>query len=104
MPKPLRGRKMRLHKKLRTGPFQQLGFEMAMDGAALAGDSFLDDFVEFVECQGLLFGGSPSGGFFVPAGRGSATEAHRNVVESWLSSRPEVRSFSTGPLQDAWEQ
>lgn len=75
---------------------------MAMDGAALAGDSFLDDFLEFVECQGLLFGARHRE-VHRTAGRGSATEAHRNVVESWLSSRPEVRSFSIGPLRDAWE-
>ena len=96
------GRKIRLHKKLRTGPFQQLGFELSFRVPEPEADAFLDELIELVEEHALLFGGGSSGGYVVPSGRVSATEGHRDIFRQWLAAKPEVLAFLVGPLEDAW--
>jgi uncharacterized protein YggL (DUF469 family) len=40
--------------------------------------------------------------FVTREGRGSATEGHRQAIETWLATRPEVNNVQIGPLVDAW--
>lgn len=99
-------RSRRLRKKLRVEKFRQLGFEVTLvfqQAMAEAEDSaFWDAFIdEAIEPNGLMFGGGENG-FVCVAGRASATEEHRQDVESWLRQRPEIKSVSIGPLEDAW--
>ena len=99
-------RTRRLRKRLRVGEFQQLGFDVSFElRGGLEEDQltrFWDAFIlEAIERNGLAFGGGTNG-FVCAWGRGSATESHREVVRSWLSSRPEVESAQAGPLIDAW--
>ncbi len=99
-------RSRRLRKKLRIGEFQELGFEVTItlregrDETRLT--AFWDDFIrEALERNGLAYGGGMSG-FVTTVGLGSATEAHREAVLTWLRARPEVRAADVGPLIDAW--
>jgi uncharacterized protein YggL (DUF469 family) len=98
------GRTKRLHKKLRTGPFQQLGFELRFNVPEPEAEAFLDELIDLVEERGLLFGGGSSGGYVVPNGRASATEAHRDIFQRWLAAKPHVSAVHVGPLEDAWHE
>lgn len=103
----MRKRNRRLRKKLHLGEFQQLGFEVSItlkpDLGIDALDRLLDEFIlDAIEKNELAFGGGTDGGFITTWKRGSASEAHRAAVESWLSQRPEVVSITLGPLVDAW--
>jgi uncharacterized protein len=97
---------LRLQKKLRVGEFQQFGFavdfvlasDLPLDQSNLFWDAFIAD---AIEANQLSFGGSERG-FVVPEGRVSATQAHRQAIQSWLQARPEVTSVAVGPLVDAW--
>lgn len=101
----------RLRKKLHVGEFQELGFEVGFrlpEGAAFEEigpilDAFLE---EAIEANGLVAGGGgrpDDQSFFVSLdGRGSATEDHRNRVESWLNARSEILHPAAGRLVDAW--
>ncbi|UHQ19520.1 YggL family protein [Lysobacter sp. KIS68-7] len=99
-------RSRRLRKKLHVGEFQQLGFAVAfklvgdltVDQSQLFWEAFIAD---AIEANRLTYGGAENG-FVVPEGRESATEPHREVIKSWLSSRAEVSSADVGPLMDAW--
>lgn len=104
MVEQLSGRKLRLHKKLRTGPFQQLGFEISFAVGESDVEAFVDGLIELVEENGFLFSGNSSGGFVVPRGRASATQVHRDIFEHWLAGKPQVSTFSVGPLKDAWHE
>ena len=104
-------RKRRLRKKLRVGEFQELGFDVTYTSkaelTALERDKLLDAFVECaIEASELAAGGGgiTTMNFFVASSkrRGSATEMHRQVVATWLSSRADVASFEVGVLRDAW--
>ena len=100
-------RTRRLRKKLRLGEFQELGFDVSFalgDGLSEAGiERFWDAFIlEAIETNNLAFGGGGNDGFITAWGRGSATDAHRQVVLKWLTSRPEVSSAQAGQLVDAW--
>ena len=97
----------RLRKKLRLGEFQQLGFEISItlipDLGIVDLERFLDDFIlDAIERSGLVFGGGTGCGFITTWKRVSASEAHRTIVEKWLSRRQEVTSVTLGPLVDAW--
>jgi uncharacterized protein len=101
----------RLRKKLHRGEFQELGFEVcfrvADDISDEAFDGIVDPFIsQAIEANGLLCGGGgkkPEWGVFVTLDRrGSATEAHRQAVQRWLTARPEVKEIRVGPLVDAW--
>ena len=101
----------RLRKKLHVGEFQELGFEVRFQVADnLSYDAFdtvVDAFIsQAIEAHGLLCGGggkNPEWNVFVTReGRGSATEEHRQAIETWLAARPEVNTVQIGPLVDAW--
>jgi uncharacterized protein YggL (DUF469 family) len=103
--------KKRLRKKLHVGAFQELGFEVhfrVADNLSYdAFDAVVDAFIsQAIEAYGLLCGGggqNPEWSVFVTReGRGSATEEHRQAIERWLATRPEVNTVQIGPLVDAW--
>jgi uncharacterized protein YggL (DUF469 family) len=101
----------RLRKKLHVREFQELGFEVRFrltDHLSQdAFDAVVDAFIsQAIEAHGLVCGG---GGknlewtvFVTREGRGSATEAHRQAIETWLAASPEVNAVQIGPLVDAW--
>jgi hypothetical protein len=105
-----KNRSKRLRKKLHTGEFQELGFEISfslpenLDSEAQ--DHFVDQFLaEAIESNGLLFGGGlgkDSEGFATLDKRRSATEEHRVRVRSWLAANPLVAGIHIGELVDAW--
>ena len=99
-------RSRRLRKRLYVGEFQEFGFAVRFELQGKPDDkqssAFQDAFIlEAIERNGLGFGGGDTEGF-VTAVHGSATEAHRHAVESWLGARAEVSSVKVGPLVDAW--
>jgi uncharacterized protein YggL (DUF469 family) len=103
--------KKRLRKKLRRGEFQELGFEVRFravdDLSGEAFDNVADAFIsQAIEANGLICGGGgkkPEWEVFVTLDRrGSATETHRQAVQQWLATRPEVTTSQVGPLVDAW--
>lgn len=103
---PNKHRSRRLRKKLRTGEFQQWGFEFEAelkvrlpDEGEVLVDSFL---AEVIEPRSLALGGWITSGFVVSFGRGSATDEDRQVVQDWLQARPEIKAARVGPLIDAW--
>jgi len=103
----MRKQNRRLRKKLHLGEFQQLGFEISITLKPNLGiddlDRFLDEFIlDAIEKNELAFGGGTDGGFITTWKRGSASEAHRAIVENWLRQRQEVISVTLGPLVDAW--
>ncbi len=103
----MRQRSRRLRKKLHLGEFQQLGFEVSITLKPNLEiddlDRFLDEFIlHAIEKNDLAFGGGTDSGFITTWKRGSASEAHRTIVENWLSRRQEVISATLGPLIDAW--
>lgn len=104
--------KKRLRKKFRTGEFTEFGFQVAFhlespfDAPAV--EAMLDTFLDQMETQGLVGGGSggPDGdfSFFVASYRPRVpvTEAHRQALEAWLGAQPGIAGPSVGPLVDAW--
>ena len=103
----MRQRSRRLRKKLHLDEFQQLGFEVSITLKPNLEidelDRFLDEFIlDAIEKNELAFGGGTGCGFITTWKRGSVCEAHRTIVENWLSQRQEVVSVALGPLVDAW--
>ena len=103
--------KKRLRKKLHRGEFQELGFDVRFqvtdDISEEAFDSVVDAFIsQATEANGLVCGGGgkkPEWDVFVTMDRrGSATETHRQAVQRWLATRPEVTTSQVRPLVDAW--
>ena len=102
----------RMRKKNRLGEYRELCFEitcafrpgLAQEQAEDLVDTFLR---EGLEANGLVAGGScgPQGMQMgiCPAGkRTSATEAHRALIQQWLSIQPDISTFTVGSLRDAW--
>ena len=103
----MRQRSRRLRKKLHIDEFQQLGFEVSITLKPDLGiddlDRFLDEFIlDAIEKNELVFGGGTSCGFISTWKRGSASKAHRAIIQNWLNQRQEVVSTAIGPLVDAW--
>lgn len=102
----------RQRKKHRTGEFAEYGFllrfSLPSSWSEAEADRFVDEFITMVEQQGLAFGGAGRlewDGFVVRGGpRGTVSSEQRARVEGWLASRPEVKSFTLGPLIDAWHE
>ena len=101
----------RLRKKLHRGEFQEMGFEVRLRISSKLDESsfnkLIDAFIEqAIEANGLMFGGggneSEWSGFVTLDRRGSATEEHRQFVQSWLQSQPQIVEHQVGPLVDAW--
>jgi uncharacterized protein YggL (DUF469 family) len=100
----------RLRKKRRLGECRQFGFEVDFRlTESMPGDK-LDEFWErvlgdLIEQRRLSCGGACGRAwsiFVTPAGRRSATDEDRTIVESWLGDEPQVVDVRVGPLVDAW--
>ena len=97
----------RLRKKLRIAEFKELGFAFAaeikqsitLDMENSVVSAFL---AEIVDPRSLTLGGGISDGFITCFGRGSVTEADREMILSWLVARPEIETARIGPLVEAW--
>jgi len=103
--------KKRLRKKKYRGEFQVLGFRVQFRFPAhlsnLERDHLLWDgwIIAAIEGNGLTFGGGGMDvwdGFVSVSGRGSATEAHRQILARWLEANPLVLEYTVFPLVDAW--
>jgi uncharacterized protein len=102
--------KKRLRKKLYVGEFKEMGFYVRFRLAENLSEedlnAFLDQFLnEVIEAHGLYFGGGGHRewqGFVGLNRRGSATEEHRNQVDSWLGSHPQVQDRELSDLRDVW--
>ena len=101
----------RLRKKLHRKEFAEYGFSIWLRFnkglAEQESDRFIDRFLaELIEANGLQFGGGGNRneweGVVAKAGRGSASEAHRQLVRDWLGSRSAIAEYQIGELQDVW--
>lgn len=106
-----KGYNRRQRKKLRIGEFRELGFSVSSELRAPLDDQQRDALVdlflaECIEANGMLFGGGINetlDGYVTADGnRSSATDRHREIVGSWIASRPEFSSADIAPLSDAW--
>lgn len=118
-------RSNRLHKKLHSGPYQDMGFEVHFqvnqDWDTPEMEKLYDAFVvEAIEANGLSCGGGASAEadgyfahFFVDKIREqkkcawkfvheSANNEDRSNVEQWLKNQTDIVWFEVGPLFDAW--
>jgi len=89
-----------------TAPCPALGFHVVMESGidfeSKAHDELLDAWIDFLESRGLYCGG---GGrdhlkFVVASEASQATENDRVAARAWLASRPELRSWQVGDLED----
>jgi uncharacterized protein YggL (DUF469 family) len=99
----------RMRKKKRVGEFRELGFELSItlvDTSDETLDVFMTRAIDHAAALGLSPGGGgagPSVAFFVTrAGRGGASEQHREALTRAIRSDAAVRQSTCGPLIDAW--
>ena len=100
----------RQRKKLHLGEFQEFGFEatakIALGVNTDVRGALLDEFLEFIEANGMMAAASTNEGFdaylISSAARGSTTEDHRQLVWEWLANRPDLTEARVGELSDAW--
>jgi hypothetical protein len=95
-----------LRKKLRIEEFKEYGFavsfRLADSLSPMARDEFWAKFHgELIQQRGLAFSGHEEG-YITKFGRGSATEADREAVSTWLGVQPGIGRVMVGPLEDAW--
>lgn len=102
-------RSKRLRKKLFMDEFTVYGFEVSAQMKSLGLDDFekfVDDFIDMIEAQDLIVGGSGDendgfNGVVAAAKRyGSATEENRKSVQEWLLNRAECKNVLVGELVD----
>ena len=100
----------RQRKKLHLDEFQEFGFSVAAKYQnqldARERDGLLDEFLAFIEANGMLAAVSTDTGvdayLISDAPRGSATEDHRQIVRAWLENRSELNGIEVSELSDAW--
>lgn len=107
-PFKLENKKRRIQKKLFLGEFAMLGFDISCETTIKdfdSYDSFVDDFINYIDSIGLCFGG---GGLEVFEGFLCAQERYQNATEeqkaqvvAWLEARAEVKSVTASELVDA---
>jgi uncharacterized protein YggL (DUF469 family) len=88
-----------------TAPCPALGFHVMMDSGALSRERFdalLDAWIDFLEARGLYCagGGSEPMRLVVASEASQATENDRVAARAWLASRPELRTWHVGDLED----
>lgn len=101
--------KRRLRKKYHVGEFREFGFEvftkLKSDISQEEFEKFVDDFIDEIEANKLLFGGGGREtweGFVSAAKRfSSPTEEQRNKIEQWLKNHAEVEAVKMGDYRDA---
>ena len=104
-----KNRSRRLRKKLFSGEFTVYGFEVTCritEQGEINYDQFIDEFIELVEGQSLIFGGGANHGkfdcFVMSDGRyDSPTDKERLVIENWLSNNSNISEIKVGELVDA---
>ena len=103
--------KRRLRKKFHVGEYQEFGFEVFVSFnpqlTEAEFDEFLDDFIDLVEANKLLFGGGGKEesweGFITSAKKfASPMENDRQTIKVWLENRPEILETKVGEFRDAW--
>lgn len=107
-PYQLENKKRRIQKKLFLGEFAMLGFELRCETTINdfdRYDTFVDDFIDYVDSLGLCFGGGGLElfeGFLCCIKRyEDVTEEQKALVVKWLEAREEVTSVNTSELVDA---
>jgi len=106
-PPQARHRSRRLRKKLRIGEFRELGFsvkvefkrKLSLEESLALNFEFL---AQVIDPRGLAFGGSWHSSFVSTMGPGSATEADREAITTWLLAKSEVKAVVTGEYMDSW--
>ncbi len=102
--------KKRLRKKKHVCEFKEFGFPVQFRFfgglSTVERNALLDEWVLLIEANGLQFGGGgPQDvweGFVALDKRGSTTEDHRRVVDSWLRNESRVSAYKVGLFVDAW--
>ena len=102
--------KRRLRKKFHLGEFQELGFEIFANLKTDLNENefynFLDEFIDVIEENKLLFGGGGRESWegFVNSARkfASPTDTDREKIKVWLENRREVIDCKVGEFLDAW--
>ncbi|PMH43244.1 hypothetical protein BCU68_04445 [Vibrio sp. 10N.286.49.B3] len=104
----LENKNRRIRKKLFLGEFAILGFEISCKTSITdfaQYDTFVDDFIDYIDSIGLCFGGGGLElfeGFLCSIERyRSATEEEKQQVLTWLENREEVQSVTVSELVDA---
>ena len=100
----------RQQKKLRLGPFQELGFEVSVTYKEeldlplhqQRSAAFWDALIPFVESRQLAVGGSEDQFFVTHFGRGTVTEDDAKAVIDRLLQMDFVADAKAGALVDAW--
>ena len=104
MVKHLAKRNRRLHKKLRSGDFVEMGFNIDVKAKFEWSDEVLDTFIDKIETFDLAFGGGINEqdmrGFIAPMERGSVTEEQRQDIINWLNELD--CEVVAGELEDSW--
>lgn len=89
-----------------SAPCPALGFHVTMERLVDPGtkddDPLLDAWVDFLEGRGLYCGGGGKRRMeFAVASEGfQATENDREAARAWLASRPELKAWKVGDLED----
>ena len=100
-------RSPRLLKKLHLGPFQELGFALALSFQADLSETQINAFMaaflaDCIEANGFCYGGGLSDGWVHLDCSGPRAEKQRQTLSEWLATRPELIRFEAGPLIDVW--
>ena len=103
--------KRRLRKKNHLGEFQEFGFEVLIKFNSNLDEKeftrFLDEFIEEIEKQKLLLGGSGNEddweGFITSAKKfASPTADQKEFIKKWLESRSYIETVELSDFKDAW--
>ena len=103
-------RSRRLRKKLRIAEFQELGLEVeaTLKDSCVHTDTFLDEWINFVESNDWSFGGGTRLNSFLGflthsySSPGSLNDTDRILVMNWLSQHPCCKDTKVGELADVW--
>lgn len=103
--------KKRLRKKYHLGEFQELGFKIYFSFESFVSEEelnlFLEEFIDEIERNTLLFGGSGDKknweGFVTSAEKfNSPTDEQRNNIDKWLKNRSDIENVKLDELTDVW--